>query len=123
MDQLLIVREVRELLLKGYRTKDIHVFCKSKYDISSPQTNRYLKKAREGFLQVDTKTKGELRAKYRERLEMLYHRALNVDNDMKLALDFQKELNKLIAEPEGELQAPDITVVFNLDEGDNDPKG
>lgn len=115
-DQLLIVREIRDLLLKGYRTRDIYVFTAKKYEISKPQTDRYLKKAKDDFKQVDTKTKGQLRAKYRERLEMLYNEALMVKKDMRLALEFQKELNKLISDPDGEMQVPDIKVVFNLDE-------
>lgn len=122
-DQLLIVREIRDLLLNGYRTRDIYVFTAKKYEISKPQTDRYLKKAKDDFKQVDTKTKGQLRAKYRERLEMLYNEALMVKKDMRLALEFQKELNKLISDPDGEMQVPDIKVVFNLDEPGESGKG
>lgn len=116
MDQLLVVREIRELILKGWRTRDVYIFTEKKFDINSRQTDRYLKIARADFMQIDTKTKGQLRAKYRERLEMMFNQALTVKKDMRLALDFQKELNKLIAEPEETGVMPDIKVVFKLDD-------
>lgn len=122
-DQLLIVSEIRDLLLKGFRTRDIYKFTAHKYELSKPQTDRYLRKAKDDFKQVDTKKKGQLRAKYRERLEMMYQKALNVDRNMDMALKIQKELNALIMDGEAETQMPDIKVVFNLDEDHDDPKG
>ena len=119
LDQLLVVREMRELVLKGYRTKDLYVFAQKKFGLSKPQIDRYIHKVREDFMQIDTKTKGQLRAKYRERLEMLFHDALNVKKDIKLALDLQKELNKLISDPDVGQHMPDISIVFKT-ESDND---
>ncbi len=122
IDQMVLVREIRDLFLKGYRTRDIYKYTAHKYEIEPRQTDRYIQKARAEFKTADTKTRDQLRAKYRERLEMMYHDALNIKRDPRLALEIQKELNKLVTVPDGETQPADIKVVFNLDRDENDPK-
>jgi hypothetical protein len=116
--QIHIVTELRELTLQGYRSKDLNVWAQEKYGIGRGQVGRYLKKVTEGFLQIDKKVKGELRAKYRERLEKMYNNALLVQKDTTLALNIQKELNKLIEGGEAETTMPDINVIFKY-EGDS----
>lgn len=122
LDQLMVVKDIRELVLEGYRTRDIYKFTLSKYDLSSRQTDRYLKQAREDFMQIDKKTKGQLRAIYRERLEKQYNHALTVKKDMRLALEYQKELNKLLNlyQDEEAPQETNIKVVFAQQSEDKD---
>lgn len=118
-DQQLVVSDIVDLMIKGFRTKQIYVFTEKKYNLSKPQTDRYIKKAREAFKPIDNKKKTELRSKYRARLEDMYNQAMYVQKDMGLALRIQGELNKLVEHIEGEVQMPNINVVFQMD-GDDD---
>ena len=119
LEQETLVRDMRELILQGFRSKDIHKFANDVYGISKPQAQRYLKKARDDFKQIDKKTKDQLRSKYRSRLEKMYHQALIVDKNPYFALKVQKELNKLVDIIDETPQMPDLRVIFKH-ESEND---
>ena len=119
-DQLQLVRELRDLIVDGWRTKDIFKFTKNQYDISEPQTKRYLQKARAEFKQIDNKVKGQLRSKYRERLEKMYNNAMFVQKDMDLALKVQRELNRLVEADDETPQMPDLRVIFQQEPDKDD---
>lgn len=96
LDQLLIVSDIKDLMVKGYRNKDIRQFCETSYNLSEAQSDKYIKKAIEGFKVIDNKRKQQLKSKYTSRLEMMFHMALIDNKDIKTALSVQAELNKLL---------------------------
>lgn len=114
LDQTQLTIKVREMVLKGYRTKDIYTYTKEHWSIEKRQTDRYIKEAHAAFLQIDKRTKEQLRSKYRERLEMMFHEALITKGDLRLALSMQCELNKLLNLYQDDLEAtpPPVTLVF-----------
>lgn len=96
LDQLLIVSDIKDLMVKGYRNKDIRQFCETSYNLSKAQSDKYIKKAIDGFKVIDNKRKQQLKSKYTARLEMMFHMALIDNKDIKTALTVQAELNKLL---------------------------
>lgn len=118
IDQDQLVRDLRELILKGYRFKDLMQYLKAETSYAEATRKRYIAKARESFKQIDKKIKDQLRSKYRERLEKMYNDALTVKKDVRLALDIQKELNKLVESQEEAQTMPDLRVIFQQEDSD-----
>ena len=120
--QLQLVNDISKMLLEGYTNASIYNHSKKHYKIASRQTDKYIKKAKDNFLQVDKKVKSQLRAKYRARLEMMFHEAYIEKKDLGLALRVQDQLNRLVNlyEEDGAENVADITLIFKLE--DDKPK-
>ncbi len=122
VDQDQLINDIVDLILQGFKTRDIYKFTTAEYGIAKRTADTYIKKARAQFHQIDKKKKGQLRSKYRTRLENMYNDALVVKKDVRLALDIQKELNKLVEASNEEQTMPDVRVVFQYETDDNDKK-
>lgn len=116
--QLQLVNELSKKLLQGYNNAEIYKYTKSEYNIETRSTDKYIKKAKDNFLQIDKKVKSQLRAKYRARLEMMFHDAYVDKDDLGLALRVQDQLNRLVNlyEEDGAENVADITLIFKLEE-------
>lgn len=123
IQQIQLVTDISQMLLKGYKNPCIYKHAESEYKITFTQCNRYIKEAKANFLQIDKKVKGQLRAKYRARLEMMFHDAYVEKNDLALALKVQDQLNKLVNlyDEDGAENVADIKLIFKFDEDDKKP--
>ena len=120
LDQDILVSNLTDLVLKGYRSKDLNKYIEKEWGLSEAQRKRYIAKARDNFKQIDKKKCGQLRSRYRKRLEMMFHQAYNVDRDLETALKIQKQLNELIDIKDENVELPNIQVVFRNESNENE---